>query len=444
MKNIQLSEHFDYKKLICFVAPTIFMMIFTSVYGVIDGLFISNFVSKTAFAAVNFIMPFLMILGSVGFMMGTGGTAIVSKTLGEGKGKKANKYFSFLVYITAVSGTVISIIGELIIPYVTEWLGASEAMFDCCVLYGRIIMITVPAFMLQNLFQAFFTAAEKPRLGFVITLIAGCTNIVLDALFVAWFRWGVAGAAIATCIGQTVGAVIPILYFAGKNTSLLRLEKTRFYGKVLLQTCTNGSSEFVSNIAISIVSIVFNAQLMKMVGESGVSVYGVMMYVNFIYFAVFIGYSIGTAPIIGYNYGSRSDKELKNIFKKSIMLMTIFGAGMTVLSIILARPVSMLFVGYDKELCDMAVNAFYLFSLSFIFAGFGIFGSSLFTALNNGIISAGISFLRTLVFQIGSVMILPVFFGVNGIWLSMLSAEILATTVTVIFFIIMRKKYHYI
>lgn len=441
--RIRLSDHFGYKKLLRFVFPTILMMIFTSIYGVVDGLFISNFVGKSAFAAVNFIMPFLMVLGAVGFMLGTGGTAIVSQTLGEGDEEKANRYFSFLVYFTVAIGAVIALLGEAFIPQVTRLLGANENMFDDCVLYARIIMLAVPAFMLQNLFQAFFTTAEKPNLGFAVTFAAGCTNMVLDALMVGVFKWGVAGAAIATAISQLVGAVIPLFYFGRKNGSLLRLGKCAFYGKVLLKTCTNGSSEFVGNISGSIVGMVFNAQLMRLAGEDGVSAYGVMMYVGFIYVAIFIGYAIGTAPIIGYNHGAKNHSELKSIFKKSLILMGIFGVLMTVLAVVLAPAISKLFVGYDAELCEMTTKAFYLFSLSFLFSGFGIFGSSLFTALGSGSISATISFLRTLVFQIGSVLILPIFFDVNGIWLSLLCADVLSTIVTVIFFFAKRKKYHF-
>ena len=441
--RIKLSDHFSFNKLLRFIFPTILMMLFTSIYGVVDGFFISNFVGKTAFAAVNFIMPFLMILGAVGFMIGTGGTAIVSQTLGEGDNEKANRYFSFLVLVTAISGVVIAVLGELSIPFVTRLLGASSDMFDICVLYSRIIMLAVPAYMLQNLFQAFFTTAEKPKLGFVVTLIAGCTNIVLDAVAVGLLKWGVTGAAIATAASQLVGAVIPLIYFSRKNSSLLKFTKCGFYGKILLKTCTNGSSEFVSNISSSVVGIVFNSQLMRLAGEDGVSAYGVMMYICFIYIAIFIGYAIGTAPIIGFNHGAKNYGELQNIFKKSLLLMAVFGVTMTVLAEILAPWVSRLYVGYDEALCEMTTKAFHLFSLSFVFTGFGIFGSSLFTALGNGGISALLSFLRTLVFQVGSVMILPIFFDVNGIWLSMLSAEILATIVTMILCYAKRKKYHY-
>ena len=441
--RIKLSDHFSYKNLLRFVFPTILMMIFTSIYGVVDGLFISNFVGKTAFAAVNFIMPFLMILGAVGFMIGTGGTAIVSKTLGEGENEKANCYFSFLVYVTAVLGVVIAVLGELLIPYVTRWLGASEDMFDICVLYGRIIMAAVPFYMLQNLFQAFFTTAEKPKLGFAVTFVAGCTNMVLDALMVAVFKWGVAGAAIATALSQTVGAVIPLIYFAKKNSSLLRFTKCPFYGKVLLKTCTNGSSEFVSNISGSVVGMVFNSQLMRLAGENGVSAYGVMMYVCFIYVAIFIGYAIGTAPIIGFNYGAQNHKELKNIFKKSMILMAIFGVLMTLLAIVLAPWISRLFVGYDEGLFDMTVHAFRVFSFSFILAGINIFASSFFTALNNGAVSAAISFLRTLIFQSTAVIVLPMIWELDGIWLSITVAEVFALIISVTFLAAKRKKYNY-
>ena len=441
--KIRLSDNFSYKKLLCFVAPPILMMVFTSIYGVIDGLFISNFAGKTAFAGVNLIMPFLMVLGSLGFMIGTGGTAVVSKLLGEGKNEKANGFFSLFVLVTFTGGLVFAVLGEIIIEDIAVLLGATEAMLPYSVLYGRIIMCTVPFFMLQNVFQAFFSAAEKPLLGFIITLSAGCTNILLDGIFVGVFDAGVTGAAAATCISQLIGGIAPLIYFSSANSSLLRLKKPEFNGRVLAKCCANGASEFVSNVSTSIVSIVFNYQLMRIAGENGVSAYGVLMYVNFIYFAIFIGYSIGTAPIIGFNYGAGNVKELKNIFKKSLLLMGIFGIIMSALAVILANPIAKIYVGYDAELFEMTVNAFHIFSLSFIFSGFAIFVSSMFTALGSGLISAAVSFLRTLVFQISAVFILPVFFGLSGVWASMLAAEILATAVAAVFCAAKRKKYLY-
>lgn len=416
---------------------------FTSIYGVIDGLFISNFAGKTAFAGVNLIMPFLMVLGSLGFMIGTGGTAVVSKLLGEGKNEKANGFFSLFVLVTFTGGLIFAVLGEIIIEDIAVLLGATEAMLPYSVLYGRIIMCTVPFFMLQNVFQAFFSAAEKPLLGFIITLSAGCTNILLDGIFVGVFDAGVTGAAAATCISQLIGGIAPLIYFSSANSSLLRLKKPEFNGRVLAKCCANGASEFVSNVSTSIVSIVFNYQLMRIAGENGVSAYGVLMYVNFIYFAIFIGYSIGTAPIIGFNYGAGNVKELKNIFKKSLLLMGIFGIIMSALAVILANPIAKIYVGYDAELFEMTVNAFHIFSLSFIFSGFAIFVSSMFTALGSGLISAAVSFLRTLVFQISAVFILPVFFGLSGVWASMLAAEILATAVAAVFCAAKRKKYLY-
>ena len=443
-ERILLSDHFTYKKLLRFVMSPILMMVFLSIYGVIDGLFISNFVGKTAFAAVNYIMPVLMIMGSIGFMIGTGGTAIVSKLLGEGDRESANRYFSLFIFVTLISGLVLAAIGEILIPYIPMWLNSTDEMYPYCVLYGRIFMVAIPFFMLQNVFQAFFTTAEKPMLGFIVTALAGCMNILLDGVLVGALNTGVWGAAVATDASQLVGSVLPIIYFARKNNSLLRLGKPKFNGKILLHACTNGSSEFVNNVSSSVVSIVFNYQLRQFAGENGVAAYGVLMYVNFIYIAIFIGYAIGTAPLIGYNYGAGNRDELKNIFKKSMVIMGICGVLMTSLAIGLAIPVSKLFVGYNDELLQMTVNAFYICSFLFMFAGFSIFLSSMFTAFGNGLISALISFLRTIVYQIGAVLILPKIFGLSGIWAATLVSDILAMITSFIFVFAMRRKYEYL
>ena len=420
------------------------MMAFLSIYGVIDGLFISNYVGKTAFAAVNLIMPVLMIMGSIGFMIGTGGTAIVSRLLGEGDSERANRYFSLFIFVTLISGIVLAAIGEILMPYIPKWLNSTEEMYGYCVLYGRIFLAAIPFFMLQNVFQAFFTTAEKPMLGFIVTAAAGCSNILLDGVLVGALNTGVWGAALATDVSQIVGSVLPIIYFARKNSSLLRLGKPKFNGKILLHACANGSSEFVNNVSSSVVSIVFNYQLLKLASENGVSAYGVLMYVNFIYIAIFVGYAIGTAPLIGYNYGAGNREELKNIFKKSMVIMGILGVLMTALAIGLAKPISKLFVGYNDELYEMTVNAFYICSFLFMFAGFSIFCSSMFTAFGNGMISALISFLRTIVFQIAAVLILPIFFGLTGVWISTLVSDILAMLTSFVFVFVMRKKYGYI
>lgn len=441
--RVQLSDHFTYKRLFRFVVPSIFMMVFVSIYGVIDGLFISNFVGKTPFAAVNLIMPVLLILGAIGTMMGSGGSAIISQKLGEGDKKAANAIFSFIVYFTFIIGAVIAVIGEILIPYLAKWVGADENLYDYCVLYGRIILCAMPLFMLQYAFQMLMVTAEKSALGFVITVGAGCTNIVLDALFVVAFRWGVTGAAVATVISYAVGALVPIAYFFSKNTSLLRLGKPIIDGKVLLKTCTNGSSEFVTNVSTSVVGMVFNWQLLRLAGENGVAAYGVLMYVSYVFIGILYGYAVGVAPVIGYNYGAKNTGELKNIYRKSLLVMGILGVSMTVLAIALASPLAALFVGYDEELFALTKNAIFLYAFSFLFAGFGIFVSSLFTALGNGLISAVVSFLRTLVFQVAAVIILPIFWEITGAWLSMLFAEFLATVVAFIFCIAKKNRYGY-
>ncbi len=441
--NIQLSDHFTYKTLLRFTLPSIAMMIFTSIYGVVDGFFVSNFVGKTPFAAVNFIMPFLMILGSFGFMFGTGGCALVSKTMGEGDQRKANKLFSMVTYISLGVGIAIAILGILFIRPIAIFLGAEGEMLEGCVLYGRIILAALPFFMLQMQFQSFFVAAEKPQLGLIATVAAGVANMVLDALFIAVFRWGIPGAALATAISQLVGGVFPLVYFSCPNTSLLRLQSASFDAKAFVKICTNGSSELMSNVSMSLVGMLYNVQLMKYAGENGVAAYGVLMYVSMIFIGTFIGYSIGTAPVISYHFGAENHKEMRSLLKKSLVIIATFSLGMLLLGEALALPLTKLFVGYDPALFDLTLRGFAIFSFSFLFAGVAIFGSGFFTALNNGLVSALISFLRTLVFQVASILILPFFWQTDGIWFSIVVAEAMALIVTFLFLVKMRKEYHY-
>ncbi len=442
--KIKLSDHFTYSKLLRFVFPSIIMMVFTSIYGVVDGLFVSNFAGKTAFASINLVMPFVMILGGIGFMIGTGGTALVSKVLGEGKKEKANEIFTMMIIFTLLLGALLSVIGVISMPWVAKFLGATEEMMADCVLYGRIVTGFTVAFMLQNVFQSFLIAAEKPKLGLLATVLAGITNMALDAIFIIVFKWGVAGAAIATGLSQCVGGIFPLIYFLRKNSSLLRLTKTKLEIKPILNACGNGSSELMSNISSSVVSMIYNFQLMKYVGEDGVSAYGVLMYVQFIFVAIYIGYAIGCAPITGYHFGARNHNELKNMLRKSSFLSAVSGVVLTILAIALSSPLAKLFVGYDKELYELTRHAFRLFAYSFLLAGFNIFTSSFFTALNNGAVSAAISFMRTLIFQTSSVLILPIFLGVDGIWWAITVAEIFAFILSLIFLFAKRKKYNYI
>ena len=429
MKKIQLSDHFDYRKLLQFTLPSIVMMIFTSIYGVVDGFFVSNFVGKTPFAAVNFIMPFLMILGAVGFMFGTGGSALIAITMGTGDKERANRLFSLFVYVSAVCGVVIGLLGIVLIRPVAALLGAEGVLLDNCVLYGRVILIALPAFILQYEFQSFFITAEKPQLGLAVTVAAGMTNIILDGLFVGFLRWGLAGAAAATAFSQAVGGIIPLVYFSRPNTSLLRLTGTRFDGRALLKVCINGSSELMANISMSVVGMLYNLQLMKYAGEDGVAAYGVLMYVSMIFFSAFIGYSVGAAPVVSYHYGAGNQEELKGLLKRSLVLIGVFSVCMLGLGEGLARPLSLIFVGYDAELLELTLKGFFVYSFSFLFAGIAVYGSSFFTALGNGLVSALISF--------------PLVWGIDGIWISIVAAELMAAVVTVMFLAGMRGKYHY-
>ena len=441
--KIKLSDHFTYKRLFQFVLPSIAMMIFISIYGVVDGFFVSNYAGKTEFAAVNLIMPFPMVLGAFGFMIGTGGSALVSITLGEGKKKEANEFFSMLIYVTIGVGFLLTVLGVVFTRQIAIFLGAEGKMLEYCVKYGRILLLALVPFMLQNVFQSFLVTAEKPTFGLVITVIAGVTNMVLDYVFIGVLRGGVVGAALATAISQFVGGMIPFVYFILPNKSQLGLIKAKINWSALMKTCFNGSSELMTNVSLSLVNMLYNFQLLRFAGEDGVAAYGVIMYVNFIFIAVFLGYAIGTAPIIGYHYGAANKDEMKNVYKKSILFNIVAGILMCVVAILLSGPLSKLFVGYDIDLYEMTKWGFSIFSISFLVTGLNIYASSFFTALGNGLVSALISFLRTLLFQVVAVLVLPIYFGLNGVWLAIVAAEGVALIVSVAFLLLYRKKYGY-
>ena len=446
MKNqIQLSDHFTYGRLIRFTLPSMGMMVFTSIYGVVDGFFVSNFAGKTPFAALNLIMPFLMILSTVGFMFGTGGTAIVAKTFGEGDREKGNRYFSLFVYTAAILGAAFAVMGFLFLPAIAALLGAEGEMLKNAVLYGRIILLALPFNTLQLLFQSFCVTAEKPKLGLGVTILSGITNMVLDAVLVISLpqEYKLAGAAAATALSQVVGGGVPLLYFARKNSSILRLGKCRFDGRILLRACVNGSSEFMSNISMNLVGMLYNMELLRYAGEDGVAAYGVMMYVSMIFSAAFIGYSIGIAPVVGYHDGAKNHSELQGLLKKSLLMIGMFGVAMVAAAEALAWPLARLFVGYDPELTWLTAEGFRIFGLCFFFMGYAIFSSGFFTALNDGVASAIISFLRTLVFQVAAVLLLSSLWGITGIWISIIVAEFMAVLLSALFLMIKRKKYHY-
>ena len=441
--NIQLSDHFTYRKLFRFTMPSVIMMIFTSIYGVVDGIFVSNFVGKTPFAALNFIMPFLMMFGGLGFMVGTGGSALVSKTLGEGDGQRANGLFSMLIWLSCGVSVLLAVLGTTFMRPVAHLLGARGEMLEYCVIYGRILMISLPAFILQNEFQSFLVTAERPKMGLAITVAAGVTNIVLDALLVAVLDLGLVGAAAATAISQIVGGMVPLVYFLMPNRCALKLARPCMDWKALFKTCTNGSSELMTHLSMSLVNMLYNIQLMRFAGEDGVSAYGVIMYVNFIFISVFLGYAIGSAPIVGYHFGAQNTAELKNLYRKSLWIMGVLSLALTGLAEMLAAPLAGIFVHYDAALMEMTRRAFMFYALSFLMTGINIFASSFFTALNDGLVSACISFLRTLVFQAASVLLLPLVLDLDGVWLSIVLAEGLALCVSVLCFARFKGKYQY-
>lgn len=441
--KIQLSDHFSYSKLIKFTLPTIAMMIFTSIYGVVDGVFVSNCVGSDAFAAVNLIMPIIMILGSVGFMIGTGGSAIVSKTLGEGKKEKANEYFSMLVYLCVVSGVILSVIGIIFTGPIAVLLGAKGSIAKDCVTYGRTVFFMLTGLFLQNAFQSFLVVAEKPKLGLFVTLLAGFTNMFLDFLFVYVLRFGVFGAALATGISQFVGSVIPIIYFASGKNNVLKLTKCRFNKDIIIKTCINGSSEMVTNMSMSLVNILYNMQLMKYIGTNGVVAYGIIMYVGFIFVGTYMGYAVGSAPVISYHYGAGNKDELKNLFKRSLTIIIVSSVVMTLIAEIIAGYLAGIFVSYDNNLLELTTEAIRIYAVSYLISGINIFASSFFTALNNGVVSAVISFMRMFVFQIVMILLLPVVLGISGIWTAVIAAEVLSVVVSVMFLVKNRKKYSY-
>ena len=435
--KIQLSDHFTYKKLIRFTFPSIVMMLFTSIYSVVDGLFISNVVGETAFASINLIFPYCMIFGAIGSLFGVGGSALVALVRGQGDDDRANRIFSMLIYAVIVLGIVLAIVSELFLPTAARLFGATGEMLHNCITYGRIMLFTLPAFMLQYGFQSFMITAERPQLGPLFTVVAGVTNMILDWLFIAVFRWGLVGAAAATCTGQCVGGIGPLCYFLFARKCPLKLVKTRFMPKEFLKAASNGTAECVTQLAMSVVSIVFNAQLLRYIGEYGVSAYGIIMYVNFFFVAVFLGYSMGVAPVFSYHYGTGLKEELQGLFRKSIIMLSIASVLLTALALLASHTVASFFAGYDEEFLAISTKALRLYSLGYIFAGINIFTFNLFAALNNGPLSGFLSALRTVVFQLIAVFVLPLFFGPDGIWLTMLVSD---SCLMIISIIVLRRQ----
>ena len=441
--DIQLSDHFTYNKLLRFTLPSIGVMVVLSVYWVVDGFFVSNFAGKIPFAAVNFVMPFIMILGSAGLMFGTGGSALIGKTLGEGDPEKASRLFSMIIYFSIGFGVLITIPGELFLERAAVYFGAEGEMLEGCITYGRILLLAVTPFILSFEFQSLMVTAERPDLGFKVTLFSGCLNILLDILLVAVLRLGLTGAAVATSISQTMGALIPLLFFSRENNSLLRLTGASLDGRAIFKICVNGMSELINNIAFSVVGILYNVQFLKYTGEDGIAAYGVLLYVSMIFEAVYMGFCMGSSPVVSFHYGADHRDELHSLLHKSLRIIGVASLCMMLFSQLMARPLSYIYTGYDEELMAMTVHGFRIYSITFLFSGFGIYGSAFFTALNNGPASAVISILRTLVFEVLCVLILPLLFGTDGIWSSVVAADFMAMTTAGVMLKAKQKLYGY-
>ena len=440
---ISISEHFGYRKLLRFTVPSMVMMVFTSVYSIVDGMFVSNFVGKTAFAAINLIFPFLMVLGVLGYMLGTGGSALVAKMLGEGQKERANRVFSLLVVSGAASGVGFGLVGIVLLRQVSLLLGADEAMVGLCVEYGRIVLLALPFFILQYMFQSLMVTAERPRMGMWVTVAAGLMNIVLDFVLIVVLGMGLRGAALATAMSQVTGGLVPVVYFLMPNGSPLWLVRPVMDWRALLQACTNGLSEFFGNVSGSVVSMCYNYQLMRYIGEDGVSAYGVIMYVQFIFFAVFLGYTIGSSPIVSYCHGAKNHAELHNIFARSLRIIGVMGVMLTIAMELLAWPLTKAFVGYDEALFELSRRAFMIYGLSYVLVGFNFYASAFFTALNNGVLSAVLATVRALVFEVAAVFVLPMVLGAEYIWFSVLFAEVMSLTLSAALLLANRKRYHY-
>lgn len=443
-QQIQLSDHFTYSRLLRFTLPSICMMIFTSIYGMVDGFFISNIVGKTAFASVNLIIPFLQIIGGVGAMLGVGGSALVAKTLGEGDIPKARRYFTMMMYLMLGTSIFFTVVGIAVLRPVAYLFGATEAMIGDVMTYGTICLLFNTALQAQYTFQSYLIVAEKPKLALGVVIAAGVSNMILDYVLMAVIPMGIAGAAFATGLSQCVAGVIPFLWFLSKkNKSALRFTKTNFELKPMLLACGNGASEMMSSVSASITGILYNLQLMKYAGEDGVAAYGVVMYAAFVFLGVFNGYSQGSSPIMGYHYGAQNFKEMKNVLKRSLIMLGSAAAVLTALAMMLARPIASVFVGYDAELLDMTARAFMICATPFLVMWFNMYTSCFFTALNDGAVSAAISFMRALVLPVICIIVMPLIWELDGVWYSLAGSEILGVFVSLAFLLGKRKKYHY-
>lgn len=445
MERIKLSDHFTYIRLLRFTMPTILMLLSASLYGVVDGLFIANCAGKTAFAAVNLIWPFPMLLGAIGYMFGAGGCALVSKTMGEGYYERARSYFTMLTITAVACGFLFASIGIFFIDDIANMLGAKSGMIHVnCVVYGRYIMAAMPLFILQCMFQPYMIAAEKPKWGLAIIFVAGCVNVLLDYYFLYNKNMGVAGAGLATMISQAVGAVLPMFLFVGKKHSKLYfVSKIKIEPLVLAKTCANGASEFIVNASMPFVNLLYVYALWKVAGEDGVGAYGVIMYVNIVFFSFYNGLAMGSSPIISFHYGAHQMYEVRNVKRIVFCLLSISGLLLFVVAELTSPMIAGLFSKGDEVFGDIIERSFSLYALSFLFAPYNIYASAFFTALNNGKVSAAISFSRILFFQVGALLTLPIWFGIDGFWMALPIAEVLCLGLSIFLYLKFKPLYNY-
>lgn len=438
-----IAQEFNLISLLRFVAPTVVMLVFMSLYQMVDAVFVSKFVGENALSALNIVYPFPSIVIAVSIMLATGGSAIIARNMGEGKEKEAKENFSFIVLVGAVIGVAIATAGILFIEPLIYMLGATPSLYDYCYEYLFILVLSVPLSVFQMLFQSFFVTAGKPHLGLTLTVLGGVSNIVLDYVFIVLCGFGVSGAALATSIGYSIPGLFGLIYFAVSRKGTLYFVKPVFRWGVLFKCCINGSSEMVNNLAVAVTTFLFNVLMLKYEGEAGVAAITIVLYAQFLMTSAFMGFSSGIAPVVSFNYGSGNVRQLKKIFKISVWVIAVVSAAVFVIAETCSDVVIMVFTPAGSEVFGLTKYGFAIFSFSFLCTGMNIFASALFTAFSNGKISAILSFLRTFVFLTACLLFLPLFWGVDGIWLAVPVAEVMALFVSVYYLVRFKKVYQY-
>ncbi len=441
--NTTISQKFTLTSLLKFALPTTIMMVVLSIYTLVDGVFVSNFVGELAFSAINIIFPFISLIFALGIMAATGGNALVANNLGQGDDEKARENFTLIVIFATGLGLLLMMVGIVFNKEIARLLGATPLIEEYARDYLSTLAPFIPLAIWMGFSQILFVTIGKPTLGLIATLVGGITNIIFDYLFIVVMNMGIKGAALGTGLGYSLPGLFFIYYFLFHRKNSLYFVKPRWRARVLLKTFTNGSSEFVANLATSITTFMFNLIILDLAGEQGVAAIGIILYAQFLLMSAFLGYAQGVAPIFSYAYGARDHLQLKKVFSISIRVIILFSLAIASFSYFASSSIVGIFVERQSQVFSLAKNGFSVFSLSFLFMGVNIFSSSLFTAFSNGKISASISFLRTLVFILGYLLFLPRFLGLPGVWLAIPLAEFTTMFFSISYLTIQRKKYHY-